>query len=321
MAQQIQFRRGTAAAWTAANPVLMSGELGLETDTSLFKIGNGVTSWNSLSYGGLVGATGPTGPAGSAGATGPTGPGVASGGDTNDLLLKLSGTNYDTVWTPRATLTDPARVYEYFDDFEGVQKMTSSVASGGLNSAGITGVSTANQVGIFRMRSTTAAGYATLSAATNSVIFGTATWSFETVLKTVHLSDGTDNYIFRAGFGDLTTGAEAADGAYFTYDTAVSPNWLMVTAQASARTTTATSVAVNTTNWVKLRLEVNAAATLVTYYINDASVGTISTNIPTGSNATGFCLQNVKVLNNTARDVYLDYVRYRAEWASGTRWN
>lgn len=53
MAQQIQFRRGTSSAWTTANPVLSSGELGLETDTALYKIGDGATAWNSLPYGGL----------------------------------------------------------------------------------------------------------------------------------------------------------------------------------------------------------------------------------------------------------------------------
>lgn len=46
----IQIRRGTAAAWTAENPVLESGEFGLETDTGKTKIGNGATAWNSLSY-------------------------------------------------------------------------------------------------------------------------------------------------------------------------------------------------------------------------------------------------------------------------------
>ena len=55
MAVQIQFRRDTAANWTSANPTLASGELGLETDTGQFKIGNGTTAWGSLSYGGLVG--------------------------------------------------------------------------------------------------------------------------------------------------------------------------------------------------------------------------------------------------------------------------
>ncbi len=55
MAVQIQFRRDTAAAWTAANPTLAAGELGLETDTSLYKIGNGSSAWTSLAYGTIAG--------------------------------------------------------------------------------------------------------------------------------------------------------------------------------------------------------------------------------------------------------------------------
>jgi hypothetical protein len=55
MAVQIQFRRGTAASWAAANTVLAEGELGLETDTALFKIGDGATAWTSLGYGGFDG--------------------------------------------------------------------------------------------------------------------------------------------------------------------------------------------------------------------------------------------------------------------------
>ena len=37
---QLQFRRGTAAEWYAANPVLAAGELAIETDTSYLKIGD-----------------------------------------------------------------------------------------------------------------------------------------------------------------------------------------------------------------------------------------------------------------------------------------
>jgi hypothetical protein len=46
----IKLRRGTAAQWTAQNPVLAEGEFGAETDTRKFKIGNGVGAWNSLQY-------------------------------------------------------------------------------------------------------------------------------------------------------------------------------------------------------------------------------------------------------------------------------
>lgn len=50
MANKLQFRRGTAAEWTAANPILANGEPGYETDTVKIKIGDGATAWNSLPY-------------------------------------------------------------------------------------------------------------------------------------------------------------------------------------------------------------------------------------------------------------------------------
>lgn len=47
---RIRLRRDTAANWTAANPVLLNGEMGVETDTRRFKVGDGSTAWASLSY-------------------------------------------------------------------------------------------------------------------------------------------------------------------------------------------------------------------------------------------------------------------------------
>jgi len=50
MTSRLQQRRDTAANWTSNNPTLAAGEIGLETDTTKFKIGNGSTAWASLSY-------------------------------------------------------------------------------------------------------------------------------------------------------------------------------------------------------------------------------------------------------------------------------
>lgn len=46
----IKLRRGTAAQWASANPVLAAGEIGLETDTLRTKYGNGTSTWTALSY-------------------------------------------------------------------------------------------------------------------------------------------------------------------------------------------------------------------------------------------------------------------------------
>lgn len=50
MSVKIQLKRTTASAWTSLNPTLDVGEIGFETDTKKFKIGDGSTAWTSLPY-------------------------------------------------------------------------------------------------------------------------------------------------------------------------------------------------------------------------------------------------------------------------------
>lgn len=52
---KIALRNDTAANWTAKNPVLSKGEMGVEIDTGRFKFGDGTTAWSSIArYGGVV---------------------------------------------------------------------------------------------------------------------------------------------------------------------------------------------------------------------------------------------------------------------------
>lgn len=46
----LQIRHDAANDWTTRNPVLASGEYGLETDTFLIKVGDGVRDWIHLPY-------------------------------------------------------------------------------------------------------------------------------------------------------------------------------------------------------------------------------------------------------------------------------
>lgn len=43
-------RVATASAWQQANPVLLNGELAIESDTNKMKVGNGNARYNSLPY-------------------------------------------------------------------------------------------------------------------------------------------------------------------------------------------------------------------------------------------------------------------------------
>jgi hypothetical protein len=80
MATRMQQRRGTIAEWTAANPVLLDGEIGFETDTHFIRVGDGVTAFLDLPrYAGPQGPQGAQGAQGPQGVIGPQGPQGAQG--------------------------------------------------------------------------------------------------------------------------------------------------------------------------------------------------------------------------------------------------
>jgi len=48
MSQVIQIRHDTTANWASADPVLAIGEMGVDTDLAIFKIGDGLLHWSAL---------------------------------------------------------------------------------------------------------------------------------------------------------------------------------------------------------------------------------------------------------------------------------
>jgi hypothetical protein len=114
MAQIIQLRRGTASEWSAANPILAEGEMGVVTDQpdGAFKVGNGNQTWNDLPF--VSGEVGPEGDRGQRGAvwhTGTTTP-AAGLGVVGDFYLRTGATNpgdtYEKInastWIPRGSI-------------------------------------------------------------------------------------------------------------------------------------------------------------------------------------------------------------------------
>lgn len=80
--RQILLRADTAANWISVNPVLGSGEVGLELDTARLKIGDGSSAWSALAYGRVDLSVSRTASAVTVGATG-----------DDAVLLAASSTN------------------------------------------------------------------------------------------------------------------------------------------------------------------------------------------------------------------------------------
>lgn len=109
---RIQVRRGALSTWNAASGVagqgiLYQGELGYETDSGRFKIGDGTTSWSSLNYASVLPASF-----------------VAGSG-----ISLTSGTNGSTL---TISLSDPTiQVSDITDFAEGVDDRVSSLLQAG----------------------------------------------------------------------------------------------------------------------------------------------------------------------------------------------
>jgi hypothetical protein len=81
--QRIQLRRDTAANWLAANPVLLAGEIGIESDSRRMKLGNGQDAWDELAYFDPQSING-----------------LPEGGNIGNVLLKSTEANYAADWAP-----------------------------------------------------------------------------------------------------------------------------------------------------------------------------------------------------------------------------
>jgi hypothetical protein len=213
------------------------------------------------------------------------------------------------------------RFYTYTDCISGVAAADShwGYTVGGTG-AGINSISvgTLNAIGILGLGlGTTNAGRAAIggwpqsSTMPNPFVFGIGLARFQAKAAVHVLSDGTDTFTTRIGFLDGLS-ADGADGAFFRYTHSVnSGKWECVVQSNSVEGTPADSgVTVVADAWKTFRVEVNAAGTEVTFYIDDVLVATVSTNIPTASGReTSYGVMAQKSAGTTdTTALYVDYM-------------
>jgi hypothetical protein len=248
----------------------------------------------------------------------------------NSLAVDGTGVKFPTVDAVNSlSMIDRGkRIVSFFTDFItliGLDGGQSSVASGGSSTIANGGAipNRTNQQGViaFQTGTSSAFGYVTYygSSGSQQLWFGGGAWNFETLINISALSTLLERYRLIFGFGSVISNAQETDGVFITYDeggtangTAASANWQCVTVANSVRTLTTTTTAVTAAAWNNLRIEVNAAGTSVTFYVNGTAIATHTTNIPLPSNSRYFHMkmQIAKQIGLTSRAVYCDYVGY-----------
>ena len=209
---------------------------------------------------------------------------------SNDASIHINNGHGTIDLSGTAQGFQPNAVLQYSDDF-----LAFSVG----NSSGVKGQLGWQTNGVLAQNSTTDSshpGTVTLTGGAysnnivlesaggiNPLILGGGSVFFSFVISLVTLSALGNRYTANIGISDDTGAGTITNGVYFSYsDNVNSGNWVLNCMNSSVATTSNTSIPA-ITGWATFGVLVNAGGTSVTFYINNAAVGTISTNIPTSS--------------------------------------
>ena len=233
----------------------------------------------------------------------------------------INKTTYETLLSPNPTNYRNYR-FTYFNEFLNTVGTATGgndiIATNSGTGAGTNNTATtaANRVGLVRSTTgTTATGRTSPATSSTACAFGGGSWVYEIEINLAALSTVTQRYQLVLGFHDVQNAANQVDAIAFVYDeggvstgSAASANWQTLTSSNSTRTWTTSGTAV-ATGWVNLRIEVNAAASSVSFYVNGTSVATHTTNIPSGGGRyAGFGYLLLKSIGTTASTMDVDYI-------------
>ena len=175
-------------------------------------------------------------------------------------------------------------------------------------------------------RASSYCGNETGTAGSGNIFFdGLAEWNYYFYFDIPILGNGTgDDVLVTQGFSDVwTSSTSGSNYINLVYESAVSPNWLLVTRKASALSITAMDSGVAVTSGRKsgrIRVFDNAGTITAQIYIDGVQAGTdVTTNIPnTSSNGMGLSHRIQKIGAGTGLSLnMLSHVVLTADFPAG----
>lgn len=156
---------------------------------------------------------------------------------------------------------------------------------------------------------TSSSGQAALRSHFSAYRFGGGQYYFATSLRLPVLSNGSDDFIYYAGFGDSVT-SEPSDGCYFRYnDNQASGQWQGVCRNNDVEASTA-GVTIQANTWYRLEIIVNPSGNTASFFVNGTKIGAdITSEIPTAAGReTGLICHNIrKTSGSNARTAEVDF--------------
>ncbi len=213
--------------------------------------------------------------------------------------------------------TDPAYIhptthYYFYDDFDGTSLSPYSTGWQGGGTSGTTALinGEAGAPGIFQLSTTNGGTNSRFMHRGNvALLAGGGVICAEWRIRIPTLSvAGSEAFTLRIGLHDSTSAAPT-DGLWFEYtDATNSGQWQVKASSNSTASTTNTTSAPAANTWYRLKIVINAAGTSAEFFVDDVSVGTVTSNIPTGSGRVfGPNAGITKTQGTTARLLDLDF--------------
>jgi hypothetical protein len=144
----------------------------------------------------------------------------------------------------------------------------------------------------------------------NKIALGNKAFSWEARVRISASSTNAQNFTTRIGFMDGVATGAPVNGVFFSYNHGTnSGNWVATSTSASTSSNVNSTVAMTANQWYILRAVVNAAGTSISFYIDDALIGSVATNIPTVAMRPVF--KHEKTNGTQARLAYCDYFQWQ----------
>lgn len=176
----------------------------------------------------------------------------------------------------------------------------------------VAGTADQSHLGVVQLDAgTTASGLAVLATNATSARLGGGQALFEADVRIPIIATSGEDFSLLIGLIDVITGAAGTDGVYFRMSSASTAAALVVTRSNSTETATVTGWTPVLNTYYRFKFIVNAAASRVDFYVNDALIGSSTTNIPSAAGRElGVGISLLKTAGTTSRVVDVDYIKY-----------
>jgi hypothetical protein len=222
---------------------------------------------------------------------------VARGSSVNFPMLEMFD---DFLWTTLGSGTNPYSV-------------VSAITNGGAVTVETTATSN-DYMGMIvaSTGSSSSSGHAVIDFfnSVNKIRLGLKRIFFEARVEIPTLSTATQTFTVQAGLEDGNAAGLPANGVFFSYTHGTNGGqWVGVCRSGSTSSPTNSTVAVVANTWYVLRAEINAARTVVEYYIDGVLIGTNNaSNIPGTTAGMRPMFQIDKSAGTSARTLAADYM-------------